>query len=232
MKTVYLITSAINTRFGVYNTEQRIVQTIKTIESIRKADPHAYIILIEMGGVTMPDEQKALLQSRVNSVVDYSHDQIVKDIYKNDNWDVVKSSTELLCFGTTLKALKDKFKDYDRFVKVSGRYELTEDFDLSAHNTDKIVFAKHRKSQFVPTVTEGRNYQYMSRCWSFPKSELNYIADLFPEMLKDMLDIVNRGGYLDIEHLLYDAIDKDKVKEVEKIGVTGNIGPNGVKVDD
>lgn len=232
MKTAFIITSALNTRFGVYSATDRFVQTVQTVRSIKQRVPDPYIILVEMAGEPITPEQKQQLQAHVNLIVDYSTNKTVQEIYKNPNWDVVKSTTEMLCFGATLLATADKLKDVDRIFKLSGRYELNNNFNLADHNNDKIIFAQRKQSQFPPQVTNGQTEQFMSRLWSFPRTELAYIIATYPVMSTYMKHVVKNSGYIDIEHLLCKFIDPNKIIEVPVIGVKGHIGPNGVKVND
>jgi hypothetical protein len=39
--------------------------------------------------------------------------------------------------------------------------------------------------------------------------------------------ILNSGGYIDIEHLLFVHLDPSKIQKIAKIGIEGNIAPNG-----
>lgn len=234
MKAAFIVTSATNTRFGVFNAEDRLVQTVDTILSIKQRCPTAYIVLIEMAGVPLQDHQKETLQSHVNLLIDYSQDALVQKIYENPNWDVVKSSTELLCFGEALTVIKKYVDSFDRIFKVSGRYLLNDDFNIAdyASYQDKIVFANRRKSQFPAEVTGGVAEQYMSRCWSFPAKDINKIAKMFKAMRRAMFVIVGDHGYLDIEHLLFLYTNPADVVEFDKIGVQGLLGPNGTLVRD
>lgn len=234
MKAAFIVTSATNTRFGVFSADERIKQTIDTINSIKARCPLAYIVLVEMAGVPITDEQKAVLQPNVNLFLDYSSDPLVQQIYKNPNWDVVKSSTELMCFGEALAVIEPYVKGFDRIFKVSGRYLLNTDFNIYdyADKQDKIVFAKRKKSQFPAEVTGGVAEQYMSRCWSFPVAELENITKMFQAMRKCMATIVKDGGYIDIEHLLFLYSNAAKVVELNTVGVQGLLGPNGTLVRD
>ena len=234
MRAAFIVTSAINTKFGVFNAEDRLVQTVDTILSIKQRCPSAYIILVEMAGVPLQEHQKETLQSHVNLLIDYSQDALVQQIYKNPNWDVVKSSTELMCFGEALTVMKKHVDSFDRIFKVSGRYLLNDDFNIAnyASYPDKIVFAKRKKSQFPPEVTGGVAEQYMSRCWSFPAKDINKIAKMFKAMRRAMFVIVGDHGYLDIEHLLFLYTNPADVVEFDKIGVQGLLGPNGTLVRD
>jgi hypothetical protein len=242
MKPAFLVTSAINTRFGVYPTATRLQQTVDTISSIRARCDYAHITLIEMAGEPLQDTHKDVLLGLVDVLFDFSADATVKEIYKGDSSDIVKNLTEISCFGQTLalieNLLKEKHSDYagvDRFFKLSGRYLLNDDFKLSDYNErrDKIVFAQRRNSQFDRELTGGAtSHQYMSRCWSFPVGDLSSISRQYEAMHKRMVDMLKKGEYLDIEHLLYLYTDPSKVLEVDRIGVEGLLGPSGALVRD
>jgi hypothetical protein len=241
MKPAFLVTSAINTRFGVYQTAARLQQTIDTISSIKARCPDANITLIEMAGEPLQDAQKNLLLNLVNLLLDFSGDPVVKNIYENVNWDIVKNLTEIICFGQTLELIENSLKkehndyqDIDRFFKLSGRYLLNDDFKIGDYNDrdDKIVFSKRRDSQFDPALTGGVRHQYMSRCWSFPRGDLSNIRKQFAAMHMDMVDVLQKGGYLDIEHLLFVHTDPSRVLEVDPIGVQGLVGLDGTFVRD
>lgn len=234
MKPAFIVTSAINTKFGVFSSEERLAQTLDTIKSIRIRVPDPVIFLVEMSAVPLTKEQKDILQASVDAVVDCSADGTVQEIYKSDNWDIVKNLTEILCFGETLPLIEQYVGNCDRIFKVSGRYLLNENFLTNAYDAypDKIVFARRRTSQFSPLTTGGATEQYMSRCWSFPTSELRNVTEMFKEMRTSMVDRVQAGGYIDIEHLLFQKVDPTRVVELDTIGVEGNIGPNGNFVKD
>jgi hypothetical protein len=235
----FIVTSALNTRFGVYTTEQRLEQTIDTIASIEERCPNATIILVEMAGIPLTDEQRDILQPLVTDIFDFTHEKPVIDIYNStDNWDIVKNLTEITCFGYSLGMIAsyDAYKDVDRWFKVSGRYLLNSDFKIEQYSKPeydgKIVFVNKRVSQFDPKITKGAKYQFMSRCWSFPAKDIRSIQFMFNSMQASMLGILSKGGYLDIEHLLYQYTDPGKVLEVNTVGVQGLLGPNGILVKD
>lgn len=237
MKSGFIITSAINTKFGTFNTTQRLSQTLGTIASIKTRCPTSHITLVEMGGLPLLDEQRDILQQFVDVLIDFSKDKSVVQIYNStNNWDIVKNFTEIQIFGQTLKIIAghEAYKDIDRFFKVSGRYLLNNDFKIKDYvkRKDKIVFAKRRISQFDPKITGGVANQYMSRCWSFPAAEITNIEKMFTAMQLCMIDILQKGGYIDIEHLLFLYTDPTKVLEISPIGVQGLLGPNGVLVRD
>lgn len=238
MIVAFIITSALNTKFGVFSAEQRMQQTLDTIKSIRSRCPDTHITIVDMGGGTLKAEQIALLQNHCELVVDFTQDPTVQKMYSNDNWDVVKSATEMMCFGEILKRLDTHpaYKDVTRIFKISGRYVLNDDFQLSYYDQDSvadmIVIGAKKYSQFTPVVTGGAVHQYMSRCWSFPRDKIPEVAAIYDEMLQEMIDRVNAGGYIDIEHCLYKFLPADNIIEKTDIGVQGLLGPNGVAVKD
>jgi hypothetical protein len=228
----------VNTRFGVHDTATRLQQTIDTIKSIKARDPNGMVVLIEMAGIELADDQRDILQAHTDMLIDFTHEQFVKDIYKSDNWDIVKNLTEISCFGLALSTIAhyDKFVDIDRYFKVSGRYLLNADFIIADYATakykNKIVFSKVRSSQFDPKITGGVTKQFMSRCWSFPAKDIMNVYEMYKAMRETMLLRLSKGGYIDIEHLLYLYSAPFDILEVDKIGVQGLLGPNGIEVKD
>jgi len=239
IRPVFMITSAINTKFGVYSSEQRLEQTLATIASVRKHVPDARIFLLEMAGLPLAAEQAAALSAEVESLLDFTSDPDVVGLYNStDNWDVVKNVTEVMCFSKALKRLHVdaiKFENADRVFKLSGRYLLNDSFDLSWYDNYRIqhliVVGSSRSSQF-PYATTLVERQYMSRLWSWPTSLTAEVISMYDRGLAMMGERLGQGGYVDIEHMLYKLLDPTKVIEKETLGLEGNIAPNGMAVRD
>lgn len=227
------MTSAVNSKFGVYSPAARLQQTLTTITSIKSYIPDAKIIVMECTGTPLTDSQSDLLEERSDLLIDYSEDAEVQAIYNStDNWDIVKNSTEILCFGKTLRlCLEDgDFDGCDRIHKMSGRYVLNSQFyptiPLYEQHTDRIIIGEKYKSQFPPGVT-GIDLQYMARLWSWPADITERIIKVYEDSLYYMADRVKQGGYADIEHVLYKFLPADLVTEIPVLGVEGSIAPNG-----
>ena len=227
------MTSAVNSKFGVYSPAARLQQTLTTITSIKSYIPDAKIIVMECTGTPLTDSQSDLLEERSDLLIDFSDDAEVQAIYNStDNWDVVKNSTEILCFGKTLRlCLEDgDFDGCDRIHKMSGRYVLNSQFaptmPLYEQHADRIIIGEKYKSQFPPGVT-GIDLQYMARLWSWPAEITERIIKVYEDSLYYMADRVKQGGYADIEHVLYKFLPADLVTEIPVLGVEGSIAPNG-----
>jgi hypothetical protein len=235
MKHVFLVTSAVNTRFGVYNPVQRLQQTVATLKSIRERVADAKIIVIESSADALTADQEAQLEAAADILVDFTNDAEVKEISKTDNWDIVKNTTESLCFLKTLNmcVADGDFDGYDRIHKVSGRYVLNDDFSLDLYEQypNNIITTHKYKSQFPFEVT-GVQAQYMSRLWSWPASCTGAIIDVYANGIKYISERLAAGGYCDLEHVLYKFLPHSLIKEVSPIGIHGGIAPNGQLVKD
>ena len=232
IKHSFIVTSAINSKFGVFDPANRLRQTIDTIASIKNKIPSAKIIVMECCGEPIKEDQINLLSSNADMFIDYSHDPDVQALYENDNWDVVKNGTEIMCFGRVLNKLKetDVFSDIDRIHKMSGRYVLNDMFDLETYkdstNLDKIIIGPKHQSQFPIEVTTVP-LQYMARLWSWPTSRLDEVITVYEDSFVFFAERLAAGGYVDIEHVLYKFLNPVNVQEIQNIGVEGCIAPNG-----
>ncbi len=229
----FVVTSAVNSKFGIYNASQRLEQTVITLQSIKFRIPDAKIIVMECAGTPLTDEQSDIIESHCDLLLDFSRDPDVHAIYQSDNWDVVKNSTEIMCFGRTL-AMCNKdgdFADVDRIHKMSGRYVLNDEFDTEIYqqHSDKIIIGPKHQSQFPLEVT-GIELQYMARLWSWPASYTQEIIQVYQDSLSYIGQRISQGGYADIEHVLYKFLPPDLVVEIPKLGVEGTIAPNGIAI--
>jgi hypothetical protein len=237
MKTLFVLSSAINSRFGAFNPAQRLEQTLDSVASIRQHCPGADVCLVEMTGIPITDEQTEIINNRVDYFFDCTRDPAVVDIYNStDNWDVVKNTTEVMCFTNTLNTMIDTgvLNEYDRVFKMSGRYLLTENFktDFYQSVSDRIVVLQRKQSQFSPEITGGKQFQYMSRLWSWPATVTDQIVDAYNDGFMAMAQRYAEGGYFDIEHMLFAYLPKDLVTEIPRVGLRGLLGPNGVAIED
>lgn len=233
MKHCFVVTSAVNSKFGVYKPTERLVQTLQTVASIRQRVPGAKIILMECAGVPLTPEQEAALDSAVDIFVDFTQDEDVQAIYQSDNWDVVKNTTEIMCFARVLEMCyaDGDFDGIDRIHKMSGRYLLNDDFDLGVYEqySDKIIVGPKNRSQFPFEVT-GIELQYMARLWSWPIALVEDVIQVYNDSLVYISERISQGGYADIEHVLYKFLPPQHVQEIPLLGVEGTIAPNGVAI--
>lgn len=244
-KYTVLITSALHTNYGIYNTQQRIQQTLETVASTRKYIPNATIILIDNSTTQVQQDESAEFNQLIDAVdyyIDNSDDADIKHFHANvTNYDIGKNSME--CIGM-VKALTYISKDQElmevitgssRIFKLSGRYAITDKFDIdqfdNAQTKDKYVFKKPQAS-WIPQEDTGVNELYQTRLWSFTPSLFLDTIGLFNAIIRNMFDLINRQKYIDVEHSMAKFLPRERVVELAQVGLMGNIAPNGVMVID
>ena len=72
----------------------------------------------------------------------------------------------------------------------------------------------------------------MSRLWSWPVALTDVVLDTYEQGLTYIAERIAAGGYCDIEHMLYKFLPQQHIREVPMTGLTGNIGPNGARIND
>lgn len=233
MKYSVFVTSAVNATFSMYKPEDRLKQTLATIASVRKFLPHAEITVVECSVPAVNADYERALADQSDHFVSLSSDPNVIYMTENgDRGDVTKNLTEAVVLRR-LMAVAEKqgwFTDSDRIFKLSGRYQLNENFDITAHtdliNTEKFVFRKKNLSQFRPEHT-GVPLQYQTRLYSFPPVLFDRYCQVLDQMIDTMQEYFNQGKYIDIEHLWWKILTPAEITELDQIGVSGNIAPNG-----
>lgn len=245
MKNIVLLTSAVYTNYGIYNPQERIKQTLETALSARKYIPGAVIILVDNSKVDVQNDTSSEFDELIDAVdyyIDNSDDSDIKYFHNNvQNYDIGKNSMEALGMLKALtfiyndETLKNEIKDADRIFKLSGRYQVTDKFDInkfSNENTkDKYVFKRAQPSWINPADT-GVNTLLQTRLWSFTPNLLVDTMQLYKNIIETMVNLFNNGKYIDNEHAMSKFIPKDKLIEVETVGLVGNIAPNGMMIID
>ena len=235
IKHAFIVTSAVNSKFGVFTPAQRLEQTLDTIKSIKDKIPTAMIIVMECCGEPIKQDQENRLRANCDVFVNCSTDEEVQALYDNDNWDVVKNGTEIMVFGRVVAILQKEnlFKDIDRIHKMSGRYILNDMFDPETYEQtevlDKIVIGPKQKSQFPLEITTVP-FQYMARLWSWPSKMTDEVVQVYNDSFIFFAERLSQGGYVDIEHVLAKFLNPAHVHEIQNTGVEGQIAPNGVAI--
>jgi hypothetical protein len=229
----FVVTSAVNSKFGVYTPAARMQQTLTTLQNVREKVPDCKIIVMECAGTPLTEAQSELIEEHCDLLLDFSRDPDVQAIYQSENWDVVKNSTEIMCFGRALRMCQNDndFAGLDRIHKMSGRYILNDEFNLSVYeeHPDRIIIGPKHKSQFPLEIT-GIELQYMARLWSWPADQTERVIQVYEDSLSYIGQRVSQGGYADIEHVLYKFLPVELVTELPVLGVEGSIAPNGVAI--
>jgi len=244
-KNIVLLTSALYTNYGIYNPQDRIRQTLETAKSAKKYIPGAVIILVDNSKVDVQNDTSAEFEELIDTVdyyIDNSDDNDIKYFHNNvTNYDIGKNAMEALGMMKALTfiagddTLKDEIKDADRIFKLSGRYQVTDKFDITkfsnANTKDKYVFKRAQPSWINPADT-GVNTLLQTRLWSFTPSLLVDTIGMYNKIIETMVGLFNQNKYIDNEHAMAKFIPKDKLVELDIVGLQGNIAPNGMMIID
>jgi hypothetical protein len=184
-----IITSAINIlqSLSVFNTQERFIQTLYTIESIKKKFPECFILLVEITDIYV--EMKNELENKCNIVV-----------YLPDKKDTVKSIGETYLMLSAIEHIPNTIKN---IYKISGRYYLTDNFNLDEF--------KHNKYNFLLS-----DNCYHTTFYSIPISKL----DQYKKCIILSQQIINTYK-TDIEHALFSTIPKEDINIVSKLNCRG-----------
>jgi hypothetical protein len=244
-KYTVLVTSAVYTNYGIYTPQQRIQQTLETVKSAKKYIPNSTIILIDNSKVDVQTDTSAELNELIDLVdyyIDNSDDEDIKHFHNNvTNYDVGKNAME--CLGM-LKALSYISNDPEimtvitessKIFKLSGRYTVTENFDIEKFDNDltegKYVF-KRPVPGWIPANDIGVAELYQTRLWAFSPSLFLDTIGLFNAIIRNMFELFNQQKYIDVEHSMAKFLPKDRLVELDRVGLTGSIAPNGMVIED
>jgi hypothetical protein len=182
---------------SAFSPEERIAQTIKTVESIRQRIPGAEIILLEIG-------RRKDISSTLIGMVD-------KYIFVGNNPAVKWASSgkhKGLGEAMGLLAAAKKLKTgADFYFKVSGRYFLNENFRPDLWRGDVFLARMH-------------NAAISTRLYGFGKK-------LFPDWqiaLKKSLFLLYKGK--SIEDIFPQKLGRELIRPVDLLGISGFIAPN------
>jgi hypothetical protein len=245
MKNIVLLTSAVYTNYGIYKPQERIQQTLDTAKSAKKYIPGAVIILVDNSKVDVQNDTSAEFEELIDLVdyyIDNSDDEDIKYFHNNvANYDIGKNVMEAMGMMKALTYINSdadmmkEIADADRIFKLSGRYQVTDKFDIAkfdnANTKDKYVFKKAQPS-WINTQDTGVTTLLQTRLWSFTPGLFTSTIELYKNIIETMVRLVNENKYIDNEHAMSKFIPKDRLVELETVGLQGNIAPNGMMIID
>jgi len=232
MSNIFLVTSAIHGPGGMsgqLSSDQRIMQTVNTAISIRKHIPDAKIYLLEGGIMPLNIQIRQMFLMHYDDILDYSMSEFIQFAHRQRDVNrqeitVIKGPCESYMLRETCKILTTTLQD--RIFKISGRYELSDEFNLQAHNVPgKYVFKT--KDECLPwykdeTKPNYSPYQYKTRLYSFCGSLKDMAIVNYDKTMNGILDLYAKNDYIDIEHMTYLTINPSLIQEISPVGLTGS----------
>lgn len=223
MKKAFIITSSIEVDNdypltysqirSFFTSEERLRQTIYTICSIDSArDNDIDIFLLDASNNWEPYKNILQHYKNINFI---SIKENLPHIFDTVRTHPNKSHCETLIVKTFLETYYSIIKDYDFFLKISGRYFIDSTFDskiFSSEKSNKLFFKNPLEFEWNETwqynlvdrrSIQGNNklYQYSSVLYGWGKDYFDKILDIN----RIICDITNKedGKKYDIETLMY-----------------------------
>lgn len=184
---------------SVFTPEERIQQTLQTIQSIQEKIPNATIVLLETGTISVE-----VIKEKVDQYVFLGDKKIIRYVCDSP-WKGLGEIVGILSYRKKMKQ-----QDYDVCVKISGRYYLDNYFTLKSLSSEKFSFLRS---------SDGESYS--TRLYSFPKKIEKYYIQL---LIRSIPWFLCKSG---IEHIFKRIIPKEKVTLLDQIGVSGYVAPTG-----
>lgn len=234
----FLVTSAVNTNYGVFSFEERIEQIINSAKSIRKKINDAYIILVDGGSHPLTIFQRRTLLKEYDDILDFSSDITIQQIHKyaHGNHLLIKGPSEQFILKEACKLLS--CDETDRIFKLSGRYQLSKNFNLENHNhLGKFVFKQRNEGilMFDPDTNKTfpySEYQYQTRLYSFCGSLIEPAIDLYEKLFNTFIFLFENGSFSIVEDAIFQLLDKSICYEINTIGVTGYQRYDNIFIDE
>ena len=227
MNNIFVIPSTIQPFYGVVSHEDRYIQTLETIKSIKNIvkDEHL-IVLIDSSAVKLSQEKLENLKNNVDVFLDFSDDQLAQEF--NGKW--LKSPGEnYLLFNAIIKTkqLFDLTNKKGRMYKLGGRCFLLPKFNSLDHTSieDRYIFKNTWRTLEEQKICNS-THLLETRFYSWP---FNFVDD-YLEVIKKNFEMFNYG--LDTEHAHFLNIPKDKLVEFDKMNVGCIMAANGNYMED
>lgn len=218
LNNVFIITSTINTPWGLIPVNDRYLQTLDTIESVKNKDSKAAIILIDNSSIPLDYQQYNTLLNTGVTFLDTGDRKPCKEL----NSSGVKGAGEAYMLLVAIDYIKQNNLLPKRVFKLSGRYKLTDLFDINLYDNlcDRFVFKTRNINEYGATSLH-------TRLWSACGS-----------LIDEMEELISISFYqhimqnITIEEAMFKYICKDKLIELDNIHCEGIIAPWNKLIND
>jgi len=219
---IFFVSSALNVKqLSVFNNDERYHQTVNTINSIDKYCPNNVKYMFDTS-YQIPDENyiEGIKKLGVNFSW-FGYNEKVKFLSEQG----LRSLAETLGFILFLNSYAQSPVVAKRIYKLSGRYELNDDFILDREDfKDSFVFSKVWDTWMSKERQDevGIKNMIALRLWHMDAN----LFDIFNKEVYNILELMIKYN-IDVEHAYYKILSKYKIAICGPIGVSGVIAPTG-----
>jgi len=221
-KNLFIVTSALHANIGVVNEQDRMLQTIETLENLKEKVPDAMVLLVDGSPHNIDEGIKKTISEYCQAIWFNTH----PDVYAMASSGRKSEAEIIMMFNTLLQIKQSKsIHEIKRIFKYSARTTLENDFDINEYDNlyGKYVFKKSIPSWMSPerkiNITD---HLYITRMFSFCPS----LIDNYLQTLQPILNNVITHG-IDTEHSHYLCLDKRYVVEFDRIKCAGIVAGSG-----
>lgn len=237
---LFIVSSALVTQYGSFPTEERLAQTMATLDSIRQMAPHADIVVMELSRERIPMQyEQAFMQHGARHILHFDKHPTIQHNYAICSPEIdavgnmIKNLNEMAGMHGLLEWMRlNQYVDaYRRVFKVSGRYRVCEPFSQDFYSHEQFAHKAAflcRTDGFLPLHSSGGiKMHYMTRLWSFDPVLLPKFEAWFEAMYDMIYKRLELGAYIDIEHLLALVVPRQYCVYLPRVGVQGIVGLDG-----
>lgn len=211
---IFLISSTVTpTQLKFFSVEERYLQTLETVRSVRKRLPNSLCILIE--GSVLSSEHKNELIKNFDFVLEFGNDKEVLP-YTRNIINIGHGEQKLLEKGTEFIQQHILSWCTSKFIfKLGARYTLSDKFDILNYDKNKYNFYEEFDNNKSLEV-------YTTGLYSIPVDRLNE----FKLILRNVHNHLSIDTDM-IEKYFYDHIPKQHVNILKILGLEGRLNYNG-----
>lgn len=238
---LFIISSSINhfkeDELSRFTTNDRFKQTTETIQSIKSRAPESKICLFELSEHKINSDYEQKLKSMVDIYLYLGDDSVIQNLYDNFH----NNKLELFQYGKSLFEMRglslclsylitnNFLEQIRRVFKITGRYLLNNNFELQDYKS-KLLINKYvcNFRHFNKKETEDNVHYHVYKnegimntaLWSLDTNLVDETIECLEKSFDYLLRMLLYTPGNDIEHSLYEYIDKSKLIYCDTLGVT------------
>lgn len=218
---LFIVTSALNTDMGEIKREERLLQTVQGLKSLREKVPDSIVLFVDGSPHKIEEEKIKTISDYVDFVADFSTDEMINTFAVNHR----KSEAESALIMKTLMLLKQEptlsgvMQSVNRVFKLSGRTDLLDSFDINEHeHFGKYVFKKRIPTWLTDARKEFATHLLITRMYSLCPS----LIDDYMNTLRENISLTMKTR-IDTEHAHFCNIKPNLLVELDQIHCQGTV---------
>lgn len=186
-----------------------MIQTIKTINSVRMFIPDSHIVLLDNS--ILNTFEKNVFTKMVDTFINITDNNVVNYFTDVFEYKAFGEISQTLQFFELF--LKIDYTGVKNFFKITGRYEINADFYYKQYDNTLNVFKK--------SLSIKEKEYYYTCFYKLDKSILKEVQAIFINFVQNKEKYMN--NYSDLEVIFPNAII-NKIFLVDSLGIVENIG--------